>query len=372
MKEYRIKLSQPNVVIGNSIPSNYTTSVAEFEAKLQQIIPVSYVKCLSSGTAAIHLALLNLSIGEGDIVLVQSLTYVATANPIVYVGATPVFVGSESDSLNMCPEALETAIIKLSKLGKKPKAILYVHLYGMPADSNALETISIRYDIPLIEDAAEALGSTLGNQPCGTFGSQSILSFNLNKIVTTYGGGALLTNSEEYAQNAYFLSEQAKDDFPYYEHSKLGYNYRFPEVCATIGCLEIPHLKSKVNRRRAIYELYKKNLSEIESVQFLDEPSEAFSNRWLSTILIDPRIDSNSINLLIKGKLAEKGIETRVFWKPLHLQPLYKDAQYVGDDSAEDLFNRGLCLPSSDGLSDDQVMEVIDQLKEILIQYPFR
>lgn len=310
------------------------------------------VACLSSGTAAIHLALIQLGVKMGDEVLCQSFTFSASANPIVYQGAIPIFIDSEPNTWNMCPVALELAVKDRLKKGKKPKAIIVVHLYGMPADMHKILNVANKYEIPLIEDAAEALGSKYKNQKCGTFGDYGILSFNVNKIITTSGGGALICKDEEQKQKTIFLGTQARDNAPHYQHSQIGYNYRMSNVLAAIGCSQIEMLNNHIALRRANNQFYADLFQNTEGVKVFQEPdNDVYSNHWLSCILIDDSVTGYSKDD-IRIELENQNIESRPLWKPLHLQSVFKDAAYYGDKVSENLFNKGLCLPSGSNLND--------------------
>lgn len=317
----------------------------------------SHVAALSSGTAALHLALVILGVKAGDEVICQSMTFSASANPIAYQGATPVFVDSEKSSWNLSPEYLEEAIQDRIKLGKKPKAIIVVHLYGMPADMNSIMEISNRYEIPVVEDAAEALGSSYNGRPLGTFGAMSILSFNGNKIITTSGGGALVSSNEEWVKKARFLATQARDTASHYQHSHIGYNYRMSNVCAGIGRGQMEVLPTRVQQRRNNYAVYKEAFASIKEFQFLEEPdSSYFSNRWLTTIMIeDSKINREDLRLT----LEKESIESRPLWKPMHLQPVFKDSPFYGNGLSEQLFAKGLCLPSGSNLTQQDLKKVI-------------
>lgn len=322
-----------------------------------------HVAALSSGTAALHLALIMLGVQGGDEVICQSMTFSASANPIAYQGATPVFVDSEDRTWNMSPDLLETAIEDRIRLGKKPKAIIVVHLYGMPAEIDRIMAIADRYAIPVVEDAAEALGSTYKGRKLGTFGAKSILSFNGNKIITTSGGGALVSNNEAHIKQARFLATQARDAAPHYQHSHIGYNYRMSNVCAAIGRGQMDVLLDRVQQRRANYTFYQENLAAIPAIQFAEEPNgEFYSNRWLSTVLVD---DSQGVSREdIRLALERENIETRPLWKPMHLQPVFADAPYYGDGTSEHLFDKGLCLPSGSNMTDEERERVLQAIKD--------
>lgn len=323
------------------------------------------VAALSAGTAALHLALIILGVKYGDEVLCQSFTFSASANPIVYQGATPVFIDSEPETWNMCPKALEEAIIDRTAKGKKPKAIIVVHLYGMPAKMDELLSVANKYDIPLIEDAAEALGSSYKNKKCGTFGEMSILSFNGNKIITTSGGGALVCKTQEQKDKAVFLSTQARDNAPHYQHSHIGYNYRMSNITAGIGRGQMEVLTDRVEARRKMNAFYKEIFKDIQGVTVFTEPSEDFfSNHWLSAIIIDPEVTGVTREDL-RLAFLEDNIESRPLWKPMHLQPVFADAPYYGGTVAEKLFDDGLCLPSGSSLTDEdrnRIWVVVEKL----------
>ncbi|MFH4965344.1 DegT/DnrJ/EryC1/StrS family aminotransferase [Gaetbulibacter sp. M235] len=324
----------------------------DIEAYLNNDIHASV---LSSGTASIHLALQLLGVGTGDEVLCQSFTFSASANPIVYQGATPVFVDSETDTWNMSPELLEIAINDRLNSYKKPKAIIAVHLYGMPYKANEINAIAKKYDIPVIEDSAEALGSSYFGVKCGTLSDIGILSFNGNKIITTSGGGALITKSLDLKQKAVFLSTQARDQAPHYEHSSIGYNYRMSNVLAGIGRGQMEVLDERVEARRRNFQFYKNNLSKFDSIQFLEEPEGFYSNRWLSCIITSSYEQRESIRLA----LLEDDIESRPLWKPMHMQPVFKNAVSYTNGVSEDLFNKGLCLPSGSNLTQQDLERVL-------------
>jgi dTDP-4-amino-4,6-dideoxygalactose transaminase len=322
------------------------------------------VVALISGTAALHLALLQLGIGAGDDVICQSFTFAASANPIKYVGATPVFIDSEPESWNMDPTLLEKAIVdRMAVTGKKPKAIMPVHLYGMPANMEAITEIANRYAIPIVEDAAEALGSTFDNRSCGTFGEFACLSFNGNKIITTSGGGALVCNNDKQVSKTKFYATQARDEAPHYQHSEIGYNYRLSNICAGIGRGQMVILPEHIARRREINSIYKALLADVPGISFLEEPdSRYFSNHWLTCIIIDSAKAGFSREQLCKA-MTEENIETRPLWKPMHLQPVFANAPYYGNGVSEKLFDNGMCLPSSPVLSNVDLERVVDVIK---------
>jgi dTDP-4-amino-4,6-dideoxygalactose transaminase len=335
-------------------------NVSGFESDLETYLKEnSHVAVLSSGTAAIHLALILLGVTAGDEVICQSFTFSASANPIVYQGATPIFVDSEKETWNLCPEQLEIVIKDRICKGNKPKAIIAVHLYGMPYNVKKITEISNRYKIPVIEDSAEALGSSYKDIKCGTFGDISILSFNGNKIITTSGGGALISKNRAYKDKAVFLSTQARDKDPSYLHSNIGYNYRMSNVLAGIGRGQMTALDDHVSNRRHNFEYYKKHLSAINEIEFLEEPSGSFSNRWLSCILTPGLKVREELRLLFE----KENIETRPLWKPMHQQPIFKDAPSYTNGVSDNLFERGLCLPSGSNLTENELDRVISIIK---------
>jgi dTDP-4-amino-4,6-dideoxygalactose transaminase len=316
-----------------------------------------HVAALSSGTSALHLGLVLLGVQPGDEVICQSFTFSASANPIKYLGATPVFVDSEDETWNMSPRFLEQAIMDRVAKGKKPKAIIPVHLYGMPAKMDEIMAIANRYDIPVLEDAAEALGSSLHGKMCGTFGRMAALSFNGNKIITTSGGGALVSHDKELVNKARFLSTQARDEAPHYQHSQVGYNYRMSNICAGIGRGQMEVLDTRIAQRRRIYNWYTEVLAGIPGVSFVHEPEGYFSNRWLTTILVDPKqahISRETLRLAFEAK----NIESRPLWKPMHMQPVFEGAPFYGDGTSERLFEQGLCLPSGSNLTDTDLARI--------------
>lgn len=338
-------------------------NVDEFESMLGQYLGVPNVVALSSGTAAIHLGLVMLDINPGDEVICQSFTFAASCNPICYQGARPVFVDSESHSWNMDPQLLEEAIIDRRKqTGRYPKAIIPVHLYGMPSDMSGINAIADRYGIPVLEDAAEALGSEYLGHKCGTIGRYGALSFNGNKIITTSGGGALICPDAESAARVKFYATQARENRPYYYHETIGYNYRLSNISAGIGCGQMTVLPDRVKRRREIHDLYKRELGIVPGITVQDNPSSGYdSNFWLTTILIDPASGSTPDEL--RMCLNRENIESRLLWRPMHLQPVFADAPYYGTGVSDSLFERGLCLPSGSSLTDEQIKRVISIIK---------
>lgn len=317
------------------------------------------VAALSSGTGAIHLGLKLLGVAAGDEVLCQSFTFSASANPITYLGAKPVFIDSEPETWNMSPELLEEAIIQRLSVGKKPKAIVTVHLYGMPYKVEEIHAIANDYDIPILEDSAEALGSTYSSRACGTFGDIAILSFNGNKIITTSGGGALVSKRKEYRDKAIFLATQARDKAVHYQHSEIGHNYRMSNVLAGIGRGQMQVLDDRVAARRNNYRFYTQQLREFDEITFLDEPEGMVSNRWLSCILTP----SYEVREKIRVALEHENIESRPLWKPMHLQPVYQKEVSFSDSTSENLFKRGLCLPSGSNLMEQDLERIIKTIK---------
>ena len=340
-------------------------NVDEFEHRLEKYLGAPYVVALSAGTVAIHLGLVAAGVETGDEVICQSFTFAASANPIIYQGAKPIFVDSEPDSWNMSPELLEEAIIdRKRQTGRYPKAIIPVHLYGMPAKMDEIMAIADKYGIAVVEDAAEALGSEYKGKKCGLFGRFGCLSFNGNKIITTSGGGALICHSEEEAVRVKFYATQAREPRPYYYHEVIGFNYRLSNVCAGIGCGQMDVLAEHVERRKANHKFYTEAFAGIEGLTVQQNPGEEFdSNFWLSTVLIDPSTGKDPETA--RQLMADALIETRRLWRPMHMQPIYKDAPYYGGDCCESLFDRGLCLPSGSNLSEDDLQCVAD----VLISY---
>ncbi|MCL4135278.1 UNVERIFIED_CONTAM: hypothetical protein GTU68_019278 [Idotea baltica] len=319
----------------------------------------NYVAALSSGTASIHLALELIGVIEGDEVLCQSFTFSASANPILYLGAVPVFIDSEKDTWNMSPELLEIAIKDRIEKNKKPKAIIAVHLYGMPYKADAINAIAKKYDIAVVEDSAEAFGSFYNNKACGALSDFGILSFNGNKIITTSGGGALITKSKALKDKAVFLSTQARDDAPHYQHSVVGYNYRMSNVLAGIGRGQMEVLNDRVKARRANYNFYKDNLSDFKNIEFLEEPSGSYSNRWITCIITDSYETRERLRL----NLLEDDIESRPLWKPMHTQPLFKESISYTDGTSEELFEKGLCLPSGSNLTNNELNRILSIIR---------
>lgn len=341
-------------------------NVNGFEEDLEHYLKSDVkVAALSAGTAALHLALIECGVEAGDEVICQSMTFSASANPIAYQGAVPVFVDSEPDTWNICPVALETAIKDRIAKGKIPKAIIAVHLYGMPFKVEEVMAVAEKYHIPVIEDAAEALGSTYKGKACGTFGRFGVLSFNGNKIITTSGGGALACHTQEDKDKAVFLSTQARDNAPHYQHSHIGYNYRMSNICAGIGRGQMEVLDERVQARRSMQQFYTELFTGIEGVTVFTEPSsDYFSNHWLSAITINPEIAGKTREDL-RLVLLEDNIESRPLWKPMHLQPVFAGSPYYGENVAENLFNNGLCLPSGSNLSEADRKRIAAKVKEV-------
>lgn len=342
-------------------------NVTEFENDVKDYVGADYALATASGTSAIHLALIEAGVAKGDIVFCSSLTFCATSNPILYQDATPVFIDSEMESWNMSPTALEKAFKTYEDKGTLPKAVLVVNLYGQTADFEKISKICKHYNVTLIEDSAESLGSTYHGKMSGSFGDLSIFSFNGNKIITTSGGGMLLSNHKEYIDHALFLATQAKDKAPYYQHSELGFNYRLSNISAGIGRGQMEVINDRVNRRRDIFDMYYDALSEIDGINFQPELPDSKSNRWLTAMTINPNKINISAADLIK-ELNVKNIEARAVWKPMHLQPLYEAFDYFYDekDNAKKLFEEGVCLPSGSNITNEELIDVIESIKSLL------
>ncbi|KQB41552.1 DegT/DnrJ/EryC1/StrS family aminotransferase [Flavobacterium aquidurense] len=371
-KRIYLSLSQQSgfeqAYVQEALETNWITSggpyVDEFENVLENYLKNdSSITALNSGTSAIHLALILLGVKSGDEVICQSMTFSASANPILYQDAIPVFVDSELETWNICPESLEIAIKDRIKKGKKPKAIITVHLYGSPYKIDEIHAIADRYQIPIIEDSAEALGSSYKGKSCGTFGTFGILSFNGNKIITTSSGGALISNSVDLKEKAIFYATQSKDEAVHYQHSEIGYNYRMSNICAGIGLGQIKILDKNVIARRENHSFYKEVFNKLEGVKLFKVINDDYtSNYWLSTILIEPNkekgIDAESLRIAFENQ----NIETRPLWKPMHMQPIFEKYPYYGNKIAEDLFEKGLCLPSGSNLT----IEDKNRIKEVI------
>lgn len=369
MSENKIWLSSPHMggselkYIQEAFDTNWIAPVGAnidgFEQDLEVYLGFGHVALLNSGTAALHLGLVLLGVQPGDVVICQSMTFAASANPILYQGATPVFVDSEPETWNLCPIALEAAIVDQIAKGKKPKAIIAVHLYGVPYKVEAISAVADKYEIPILEDSAEALGSRYKGQHCGTFGAVGVFSFNGSKIITTSGGGALVTPSKTLKERALFLATQAKDNAPYYQHSEIGYNYRMSNICAGIGRGQMDVLNSHIDLRRNMHAFYVELFAAIDGVDVFSVPNtDYFANYWLSTILIDPALTKGINSETLRLSFAAAHIESRPLWKPMHLQPLFASYPYYGGTVAESLFHTGLCLPSGSNLTDANRMRI--------------
>ncbi len=366
----KIWLSSPHMsgdeqkYIQEAFESNYVAplgnNVNEFENALAGFTGAGYVAALISGTSALHLALIVLGIKPGDEVIASSFTFSATVNPIVYQGALPILVDSEPETWNICPKALEIAIKDRISKGKKPRAIIIVHLYGMPAKMNEIMKIAEYYEIPVIEDAAEALGSKFDGKSLGTFGIMGILSFNGNKIITTSGGGALLSDHPEMIAYSRYLATQARDTAPHYQHSVIGYNYRMSNILAGIGRGQMEVLLQHIYQHRANNKFYREHIDEIRGVSFQREPdNKYFSNYWLTAITVDPSVNHGITCEDIREAFNKENIESRPLWKPMHLQPVFSHCPYYGEGTSEKLFRDGICLPSGSNLSENDLERII-------------
>lgn len=376
MRKEKIWLSSPHLsgkeeaYIKRAFAKNHVfplgENVSELEQRISKFASVQHCTCLSSGTAAIHLALILLGVSQDDEVICSSFTFAASVNPISYLKAKPILVDSEKSTWNMDPELLEEAIIdRIEKTGKKPKAIILVHLYGMPSKMTAIMEVSNKYEIPVIEDSAEALGSSYANKACGSFGEIGIFSFNGNKIITTSGGGALVSNQEKHTKKALFLATQARDPKPYYHHTEVGYNYRMSNISAGIGCGQMEVLDERIAKRRENFFFYRDSFAEFDFMNFQVEPNEKyFSNHWLSAFSFSESLDLD-IDKFVQY-CSELQIETRHLWKPMHLQPIFKDVPAYLNGVSDNLFNKGVCLPSSSNISDEDRTYVVDQIKKYL------
>lgn len=362
MEKNKIWLSPPHMggneqkYIQEAFDSNWIAPVGinidYFEKKLEKYLGSHHIAVLNSGTAAIHLGLILLGVQAGDTVICQSMTFSASANPILYQGATPIFIDSELETWNLCPIALEEAIVDSMSKGITPKVIIAVHLYGTPYKIEAIKAVADAYSIPILEDSAEALGSSYKGQKCGTFGAIAVFSFNGSKIITTSGGGAIITTSAALKNKAVFLATQAKDDAPHYQHSEIGYNYRMSAICAGIGRGQMEVLDHHVGLKRAIHHFYVKLFKNIKGVTVFEVPNANYeTNYWLSTILIDSTATDGITRETLRLALAEENIESRPLWKPLHLQPIFCNYPYYGSSIAATLFDNGLCLPSGCSLT---------------------
>jgi dTDP-4-amino-4,6-dideoxygalactose transaminase len=367
-KDHRIYLASPHMgggeikYVQEAFAQNWIApvgpNIGKFEQSISTYMGSKHVAVLSSGSAAIHLALILLGIKRGDEVIASSLTFSATINPIVYVGAIPVLVDSEPASWNMNPDLLEEAIKDRIKKGKRPKAIILVHIYGMPANMLKIMQVANKYEIPVIEDAAEALGSRFMDQSVGSFGKLAVFSFNGNKIITTSGGGALVSDDEKLTVKARFLSTQARDNAPHYQHSEIGYNYRMSNVLAGIGRGQMEVIDARVRRKREIFNFYKAWFKDYEGIEFLEEPdNDYFSNHWLTSITIDP-LKTGTTSEKLRISLENENIETRPIWKPMHLQPVFSSCPAYIDGTSDRIFEYGLCLPSGTNMTDDDLEKI--------------
>jgi dTDP-4-amino-4,6-dideoxygalactose transaminase len=376
----KIWLSSPHmggreqVYVNDAFDTNWVAPLGPhvdgFENEICTFTGAGAAAALSSGTAAVHLALILAGVKAGDEVLCSSFTFSASANPIVYCGAQPIFVDSERETWNIDPELLEKAILERIAMGKKIAAAVIVHLYGMPANMPVIAEVLSRYNIPLIEDAAESLGSTIHQKSTGTFGLFGILSFNGNKIITTSGGGALISDDKELIQKARFLATQARDTAPHYQHSQIGYNYRMSNVCAAIGRGQMEVLNDRIKSRRANYDFYRELFKSLPGVSFQPEPEGYYSNRWLTAILIDP-VETGTSREALRLAMEAQNIEARPLWKPMHLQPIFQSAPAYINGNSEDFFNNGLCLPSGSNLTSedrDRIREVVQQVFRTVLQ----
>ena len=370
----RILLSTPHIgeqeqkFVQEAFDTNWVAPVGpnidRFEQEFSQVVGSDYAAALSSGTAALHLALKLVGVEPGDEVFCSTFTFIASASPITYLGAKPVFIDSDRRSWNMDPNVLESALAQKDKLGKLPKAVVVVHLYGQSADLEPIIELCDRYDIPLIEDAAEALGATYKNTSPGTWGKAGIFSFNGNKIITTSGGGMLVSNDEKLIKKAKFLATQARDPEPHYEHTEIGFNYRLSNISAGIGRGQLTVLKDRVAARRSNFAIYQENLQYLPGIEFMPEADYGTSTRWLSCLTINPqvaKVDRETLRLA----LLEKQIETRPVWKPMHLQPIFADCECFDNGVATELFAKGLCLPSGSNLSEEDLERVINEIKTV-------
>ena len=374
----KIWLSSPHMggteqkYINDAFATNWVAplgpNVDGFEADLEAFLDENvFIGALCTGTAAIHLGLILLGITEGDEVLVQTHTHNASVNPIRYLGAIPVFIDSEPETWNLCPIALEQAIVDRIEKGKKPKAIITVHLYGVPYQIEAVRSIANKYQIPILEDAAEALGSSYKGQKCGTFGDIGVLSFNGNKIITTSGGGAIVTPTKELKDKAIFFATQARDNAPHYQHSEIGYNYRMSNICAGIGRGQMEVLDDHVALRRQMHEFYVTLFSAIDGVTVFSVPNaDYFANYWLTAITVDPiKTKGGSTRETLRLALEAENIESRPLWKPMHLQPIFEKYPYYGTTVAETLFENGLCLPSGSNLKEEELLRIAAVVKKL-------
>jgi dTDP-4-amino-4,6-dideoxygalactose transaminase len=383
MTKSKIWLSSPHIgtnelhYVNEAFETNWIAPlgphVNAFEQSLQEQTQSTHAAALSSGTSAIHLALILLGVKEGDTVFCQSITFSASANPIAYQGALPVFIDSEIDTWNMDPILLKAALEEAKENGELPKAIIPVHLYGMPAKMYKILSIAKEYGVPVIEDAAEALGSSIDNKPCGSFGEFGVLSFNGNKIITTSGGGALLSENGEMIEKARFLATQARDSAPHYQHSHIGYNYRMSNVLAGIGRGQLEVLNDRVDARRSNFQKYKNFFSKYNNsgfnIKFQEEPEGYYSNRWLTCILVDPTTNKGLTREEIRLAMDEENIESRPLWKPMHQQPVFSSSKIYLNGVSDTLFENGLCLPSGSNLTDNEFEKIFSCLDTIFSKH---
>jgi dTDP-4-amino-4,6-dideoxygalactose transaminase len=379
MSKNKIWLSSPHIgtnepkYVNEAFATNWIAPlgphVNAFEEGLQNLTQTKHAAALSSGTSAIHLALILLGVKSGDIVFCQSITFSASANPIAYQGATPVFLDSEEDTWNMDPSLLRKALVEANQNGKLPKAIIPVHLYGMPAKMNEIIAIAKEFNVPIIEDAAEALGSNMNGKPCGSFGEFGVLSFNGNKIITTSGGGALISDNAEMIEKARFLATQARDEAPHYQHSHIGYNYRMSNVLAGIGRGQLEVLNDRVKARRSNFDRYGQYFSKYNNagfnIQFQEEPDGYHSNRWLTCILVDPINNKGLTREEIRLYFEAENIEARPLWKPMHQQPIFASTKNYLNGVSDKLFENGLCLPSGSNLTEEEFERIFNCLDKI-------
>ena len=374
MKGNRIFLSPPHLGdqeaknVSIAFSSNWISTkgpfIDEFEKNIAEYCERKAASVVQSGTAAIHLAIRALGISEGDTVLCQSFTFIGSCNPVIYEKANLIFIDSETETWNMCPSSLRNALEDCRNRKISPKAIIVVHLYGMPAKMDEILSIAREFKVAVIEDAAEALGSKLNNKPCGSFGRLSILSFNGNKIITTSGGGALLSDNLTDINEANFLSTQAKENKPYYEHKKTGYNYKLSNILASIGVAQLKILNDRVVKRRKNYMFYYELLRNTKGITFLNEPKGYYSNRWLTCMLIDKKKCGISVEQII-SEFEEEKIETRRLWKPMHMQPIFKNNLFYGSGVSDSLFENGICLPSGSSIDEDDKKRIKYKLTKI-------
>jgi dTDP-4-amino-4,6-dideoxygalactose transaminase len=372
MHKYKIWLSPPHLngtelaYIKQAIDQNWISPYGEnidaFEEKLEGYFNVPDIALVNSGTSAIHLSLILAGVGQDDEVIIPTLNFAGCVNPVLYQKAVPLFIDSEKDTFNIDPAIAEEVIVNRIKQGKKPKAIIGVDLFGIPCKLNELEAISKKYDITLIEDAADAFGATLDGKPLGSFGKMGIISFNGNKVVTTSGGGALIASDPELITRAKYLSNQAREIKPYYIHREVGYNYMMSNILAGIGRGQMEVMEERVDRRREIYATYQKELAKVECLEFINDIPGAKSNRWLSIVLINPN-KGNITRDMVYNQLEKNGIESRPVWNPMHLQPAFEGHPYFGGNTAESIFKNGLCLPSGSSMTDNELEFVIETVK---------